>query len=91
MLDKNKFLIKLKSFYTEQKSFLHQANIHFLSSIQFAPILNYKYFFVLGGTLGLFVGMSIMTFIEIIIWTLNLITKILLMAKRSRKTYRNRK
>ncbi len=40
-------------------------------------------FKILGGTLGLFVGMSIMTGIEIFMWLLQFLYKVMLLGKKS--------
>ncbi len=52
---------------------------------------NHNTLIILGGTLGLFVGMSIMTAIEIIIWILNLIFKLLFFQKKNSSKKQNRK
>jgi len=41
-----------------------------------------------GGTLGLFLGMSLMTLIEILIWILKLLFKIMTFQKNVRKEKR---
>ncbi len=38
---------------------------------------------ILGGTLGLFVGMSIMTGIEIFMWLLQFLYKVMILSKKS--------
>ena len=47
--------------------------------------------FLLGGTLGLFVGMSLMTFVEILVWFFTFILKILAMTIPEKKRVKGKR